>query len=311
MKLELSAVRLERPETRLTTTPFPVVEIDDYLPPDLYAELLATYPDPTKGGLNHAMKSFLKSGTEPFEAFLASHPTWAGLIRYLDSDEFLGHVYEYARPTIAASRGSRGARPWCRNGRPVGSSQQLTSLWSKEVTRRLSFIEIETGIELSSMASGQRITPHSDAPYKLVSILVYFPTPGWRPEWGGGTRFFRPRTAEAERRWCTPDVNHIHYYGPEGLDLFAREMECFHTAAFTPNHFAMFCKSNHTFHSVDPIACPPDQRRNALVVNVNIKESDKAWVRSGEKLIREVGRWVRTRGQGSLRPPRTSGDGYE
>jgi hypothetical protein len=152
------------------------------------------------------------------------------------------------------------------------------------------------------MENGHCITPHSDAPNKLVSILLYFPFPDWQPQWGGGTQFFRARTAEAERRWCNPDVNHIKYFGDAGLKRFADDMECFRTAPFAPNYLTMFCKSNHTFHAVDTIACPPNRRRNCLVLNVNAKEPSSAAVRMGMDWVRKGKRLVRNKGRRSALP---------
>jgi hypothetical protein len=300
MTLSLDALRLERPDTRVTTGPFTVVEVDNYLPSALYGELLGTYPDPAKDGRKHSMKNYLNSGTAAFDAFMAEHEPWSNLVRYMDSDEFVGHIYDYCRPLIHAARGPLGSRPWSRRGVPIaGGAPAGVSALSK-LANRLKFIEIETEFQLSSMEHGHCITPHSDAQYKLVSILVYFPFADWQSEWGGGTQFFRPRTRDGERRWCVPEVNHVKHYGQEGLDMFARDMECFHTAAFGPNRLAIFCKSNYTFHAVDRISCPPDRRRNALVMNINAKEPQEAWLRKAGQVARMLGR-VRNGSAG--RPP--------
>jgi hypothetical protein len=290
----------------VVTGPFPVVEVDNFLPAPLYAQLLESYPDPRPDGVNHSMKNFLQSGTPAFNAFLGANPTWAGLIRYLDSDQFIAHVYNYALPIIRDARGRRDSRPWCRNGIPVeGPQPSKASLWPRK------FIEVETNFELSSMENGHCITPHSDAPRKLVSILVYFPFVDWKPEWGGGTQFFKPLTRDAELHWCNVDVGHIKHFGQVGLKQFASEMECFHTAAFVPNRLAMFCKSNNTFHAVDTIHCPSDRRRNTLVMNINMKEwHQPAWLRKLARRWRRGQQWLHNPGRAPLRHV-ASGDGYD
>jgi hypothetical protein len=287
------------------TDPFPVVEIDNYLPTELYRDLLSTYPDPSQGGHNHSMKNYLKSGTGGFKDFLDSHPDWGRLIQYMDSDEFLSHVYNYARPFISACRGKFGSRPWARDGKPVDADKKAAASGLGKLLEPLRFVEVETGFELSAMENGHCITPHSDAPYKLVSILVYFPFQDWQSNWGGGTQFFRPKTVDAERRWCNSDVNHIKEFGEAGLNRFAQEMEVFHTAPFSANHFTMFFKSNHTFHAVDQIACPTNRRRNCLVMNVNAKEPESEALRTGMEWVRKTRRKIRAVGQRVL-PPRVS-----
>jgi len=310
MHLDLNALRLARPDARVTQKPFFVLEIENYLPAELYAHLLQTYPDPSVGGQHYSMKNYFKSGTPAFEGFLASSPEWARLIRYMDSDEFLAHIFDYARPMIREARGKLGTRRWTRKGKPVDGGPSVSSSGASKLIDMLRFTEIETGFELSAMENGHCITAHSDATNKLVSVLLYFPFPDWQPQWGGGTQFFRPKTLTAERRWCHPGVNHIKDFGPAGLKQFAEEMECFHTAPFAPNYFTMFCKSTNTFHAVDTIACPPDRRRNCLVFNVYAKEPDSALVRKGVELVRKGKTWVRTRGGQQLRPV-SSGGGYD
>jgi len=304
MELTLNALQLARPQTRVTTGPFTVVDIDDYLPPELYAELLSTYPDASKDGVHHKMKNYLESGTAAFDSFLAGNPSWSRLLRFMDSDEFLCHLYEFTQPTILASRGKRGARPWCRNGVPLtGMKANKTSIWTKLFGGN-KYLEIETGFQLSTMENGHCITPHSDGQDKLVSFLLYFPLSDWRAAWGGGTQFFRPLTPEAERRWCSPKVNHIKSFGEAGLKQFASDMECFHTSPFAANHVTLFCKSNHTFHGVDKISCPADRRRNTLVLNINMKEgSESSWI---GRRTRWAGAW--SRGQLS---PQQQADTYD
>lgn len=307
--MKLDDLRLDGARAKVTSGPFPVLEVSDYLPADLYAALLEAYPDPKQAGVRHGMKNYLKSGTAAFAAFQETSPVWAQLLEYVDSDEFLSHVYDVAQPTIRAARGAWGARPWCRNGVPLDRRSRPQAL-SNRLLRRSEYLEVETGIELSSMENGHRITPHSDAPYKLVSILVYFPFPDWEQEWGGGTQFFRPRTAAAERRWCNADVNHVKHFGEEGLERFDADMECFHTAQFSHNRLAMFCKSDHTFHAVAQVACPDNRRRNALVLNVNIKESvPPSRLGQVERWIRKRVRWLQGSGETPLRPV-GSGDSY-
>jgi hypothetical protein len=308
MHPDLNALRLARPDARISHSPFFVLEIENYLPAELYARLLQTYPDPSEAGYRHGMKNYLKSGTEGFAAFLAENPEWARLIRYMDSDEFLAHVFEYAQPIIRAARGKLGARRWVRNGKPVDGGPSLGSSWPSKVIDTLRYTEVETGFELSAMENGHCITAHSDAANKLVSILLYFPFPDWQPEWGGGTQFFRAKTPSAERRWCNPDVNHVKHFGDAGLKQFAEDMECFRTAPFAPNYLTMFCKSSHTFHAVDTIACPPDRRRNCLVLNVNAKDPDSALLKTGVDLVRKGKRLIRNRGR--IVSPVDAGDGY-
>jgi hypothetical protein len=300
MNVNLEALRLTRPDTRVTTGPFTVVEIDDYLPSDFYAELLGTYPNPAKDGRKHSMKNYWNSSMAAFDDFLAEHPAWSKLVEHMNSDGFLNHIYEYCRPLIHAARGPLGSRPWSRNGVPVagGSTSNMSTL--SKLANRLKFIEITPEFQLSSMERGHRITPHSDARNKLVSILLYFPDADWQPEWGGGTQFFRPRTRDGERRWCVSEVNHVKHYGNEGLEMFARDMECFHTTRFGPNLLTLFCKSTHTFHAVDQMSCPPDRRRNALVLNINAKEPEEAWIRKAGQVARTLRR-IRSAGTG--RPP--------
>jgi len=98
--------------------------------------------------------------------------------------------------------------------------------------------------------------PHSDAPRKLVSLLLYFRDRDWQDAWGGGTEFYAPLDPERARRW-----------GPTDRIAF-EEFKSIGMTSFQGNRLAGFVRCAHSYHGVSPLACPPGRTRKALLVNI-------------------------------------------
>ena len=105
---------------------------------------------------------------------------------------------------------------------------------------------MKTTFQISVLPPGKTVEPHLDAPRKLVSFMLYFADPDWRPEWGGATEFYVPVDAERARGWS-----------PTARVPFG-EMKLVRETAFVPHRLA----------GVRPIACPPGRGRKALLVNL-------------------------------------------
>lgn len=102
-----------------------------------------------------------------------------------------------------------------------------------------------------------KIGPHTDAKWKLVSLLFYLPADNWHQQYG--TSIFIPK---APRFTCEGGP---HY-----------PFEDFHkvyTAPFAPNTCFGFWKTNRSFHGVEPI--PVQFNRDILLFNIYKQQSPK------------------------------------
>jgi hypothetical protein len=108
-------------------------------------------------------------------------------------------------------------------------------------------------------------SPHSDRWEKLVSMIAYFPTPGWKEEFGGGTVFLRAKKDLTSLPWYTPTMNRV----PASCRKeFAADMELFKRADYRRNFWVLFCKTINSFHAVEPVKCPAPLARRAFTMTL-------------------------------------------
>lgn len=111
--------------------------------------------------------------------------------------------------------------------------------------------------------SGASVSPHTDARRKLGSHIFYLNTAeDWDPQWGGHTLVLE-------------DGNRIPAHSAPGFDAFrlvaASEM--------LGNRSFLFRRTEHSWHGVKPIACPPDRLRKVFIVVANRIDFQVLWRR--------------------------------
>jgi len=230
--------------------PFCFFSVDDYLPADLYETLRGTYPDGPEYGANSEGKLGFRSSEDPasVERFCEEHPAWGRLFAFFRSDAFL----EDARKTLAealrrARRGWPGRRPWYNaNTRPVPNN------WLRYQVQE----PVTTTFQFSQLGRDAVVTPHADAPRKLVTMLLYFRDPEWRDDWGGATEYYAPLDPARARTWAATDRIPFEEFKPIG------------STGYAGNRLAGFVRAANSFHGVVPVTCPPGLARKAFMINV-------------------------------------------
>jgi hypothetical protein len=115
---------------------------------------------------------------------------------------------------------------------------------------------VRTTFQFSLLPRDAVVAPHSDAPRKLVSLLLYFRDRDWQEAWGGGTEFYAPLDPERARGWGATDR------------IAFEEFKTLGTTPFTGNRLAGFVRCAHSYHGVPPLSCPSDRTRKALLINI-------------------------------------------
>lgn len=105
-------------------------------------------------------------------------------------------------------------------------------------------------VRLIRDCKGYFIGPHTDAQWKVVSLLFYMAVDGWFQE--HGTSVYLPKDRSFR---CKGGPHHKF----EAFDLI-------HTAPYLPNSCFGFFKTDNSFHGVEPIDA--DFRRDVLLYNV-------------------------------------------
>lgn len=224
--------------------PFFHFVVEEYLPPSTYDTLLATFPTDADfvgqaDASKHGNKRILSTSHQPdlFRAFLERRPAWREVVDVLGSEAFITDLYRLVRGELVRARGLGGLRRW-RAHRALSAFEQ----------------GVELHVEFSRLTNGSYIMLHTDTPSKLASLLLYFPDPAWRPEYGGGTVFYRPGPGAPRRN----RANHTVPF--EAVAPAA-------TVDFVPNRLLVFLKSSISYHAVTPVTCPPAMLRNSVNIS--------------------------------------------
>jgi hypothetical protein len=249
--LDLGGLLLSRRRIERTQAPFCFFSVDDYLPSEAYRALEQSFPDdrwfmPEK---DYSGKRGFRSSVvqNDFDRFCAVHPLWARLIEFFGSDVFLEDLRRVLLPDLARARGLAGRKPWVNYTEREISDNPLRYLLQEPVRSTFQF---------SRLPDQAVVIPHTDAPRKLVSLMIYFRSPRWDDAYGGATEFYGPRDAARARRWSATERVPFEELRPIG------------STPFVANRLAGFVRSPCSFHGVRPIACPPGMTRDSLLINV-------------------------------------------
>ena len=230
----------------ITQKPFCFFQTDSYLPFSHYKELKESFPDKSffvnvhKGG-----KISFQSDNNPdnFNKFCQENPVWDDFLQFFISNEFLDDAFEFLKKPLKNARGKDVEKRWI-----LANSDSLDS-FSSDV------IPIEVRFEFSMLSKEMMILPHTDAERKLFSLLLYFSDEDWKPEYGGGLKFFRPK-------------NIIDQWNFENRIVPFDALEEIASAPFTANRFLGFVKSRNSWHGVKSLKSAPGMYRKILNINV-------------------------------------------
>jgi hypothetical protein len=248
-ELDEQSLLLSNRLEKVVYDPFCFFYIDDYLPSDLYRSLLESYPDESRYTYDPEGKMGFRSSEDPeeVERFGTAHPEWQRLVDFFCSDDFVYDARETLSEALVNARGLWGRKPWYNCTR-----RKVPDNWLRYQLQE----PVRTTYQFSLLPRDAAIAPHTDAPRKLVSLLLYFRGAEWEDAWGGGTEFCIPLDPAKARKW-----------GPTDRIPF-EEFKTIDTTEFRGNRLAGFVRSANSYHGVRPVACPPGMARKALLINI-------------------------------------------
>jgi hypothetical protein len=131
----------------------------------------------------------------------------------------------------------------------------ILSLFPKEFAMRFPHGTFKPDVELRLIRDGKgySIGPHTDAPWKVISLLFYLPADCSHAECG--TSIYVPKDRD---RTCAGGPHHK-------FDEFEQVV----TAPYVPNACLGFWKSDNSWHGVEPVTADFD--RDILLYNVYAK----------------------------------------
>ena len=111
--------------------------------------------------------------------------------------------------------------------------------------------------------SGASVSPHTDARRKIGSHIFYFNTEeDWDPAWGGQTVVL-------------DDEGRLPAHASPGIESLRQVA----ASDILGNQSFLFKRTEHSWHAVRPIVCPPDRRRKVFIVVANKVNLQVLWRR--------------------------------
>ncbi len=239
--------------------PYPIGVIKPLMDEAAYKEMVESYPPVDlfmhlpKVGHKYVLSE--KFNGENYQRFILETPFWRRLHAWIKSDDFIDTV----------------DRMLCEQHIDLGLSRVHISevkkwrrIW-KEI-KRGRFPRIPPGLrarfEFSMLpADGGHILPHTDAPKKLITLIVSAMQEGeWNPEFGGATEVNRTKDKDDAFNWLNKNVP---FEKVEMLDRFD----------FAPNQCVAFIKTFNSLHCVRPMQGKgSDVMRKTLTINIERDE---------------------------------------
>jgi hypothetical protein len=248
-EIDTERLLLSRRLGEVRSTPFCYFHIDDYLPDTLYRSLRESFPDESTYESDGSGKLGFRSSEEPdeFDRFCARHPEWQRLVDFFRSDAFVLDVRRALSPQLVSARNWKARRRWLNCGHDEIPTNRLRYMLEEPV---------RTTFQISQLPAGAEVVPHSDAPRKLVSLMLYFRDDDWQDSSGGGTVFLEPLDPARAQQWS-----------PTARIPFS-ELKEIGSCEFARNRLAGFVRSRNSYHGVRKIEGPPGSSRRALLINI-------------------------------------------
>ena len=233
--------------------PFPIGLARPLLSEGVYGDLCAAYPPQDlfaympKVGHKYALSEM--RNRENYFRWLRAHPVWRELHDWVKGDDFIYGVMAALRQRdvdLGFEAPVGGLRRAVKRVRNVARGRHTPP--APRLSARLEFSMLP--------AAGGYVTPHTDSPGKIVTIVVSMVGAGeWDPALGGGTDVNRPR----DSRLAYNELNR-----KAGFE----EMEVLHTFEFEPNQAVIFVKTFNSWHSVRPMTGENGAMRRTLTINI-------------------------------------------
>ncbi len=237
--------------------PFPIGCARPFMDESTYRDLVENFPPVElfesfqamgKEGEKYTLSE--KENPKVYNTFVRSKPVWRELHSWVKSNDF---VYE----TLEALRQRDVDLGYRRTSPARRLTKRLKNRWLGKPSSGTD-VPLRARFEFSALpVDGGFLVPHTDAPTKILTIIVAMLKEGeWDPDFGGGTDVNRPKDP------------HLNFNQLNKLARF-EDMEVIDTFDLMPNQGVIFVKTFNSWHSVRPMTGRGSQAlRKTLTVTV-------------------------------------------
>jgi len=214
-------------------------------------DLFVGYEDMGKPGVKFTLSE--KENPRQYKSFVQSSPIWRDFHRWIKSDDFIFGVLA----TLRNCHVDLGLEKYEKRRTYV----QRTMRELRQNRLNFSTGGLASRFEFSALpASGGQLPPHTDAPSKIVTLVISMSDGSWNPSWGGGLEVNEPLRDE----WVFNYHNRIASFD---------DMAVVRTFDYRPNRAVVFVKTYNSWHSIRPMTGPdPKALRRTLTVVIEDQE---------------------------------------
>lgn len=239
--------------------PYPIGVAQNFIQADYYRQLVEHFPPIEIFGEffdRDSNKMALSELYEPdrYHRFIRETSVYRDFYNYIKSPNFVHDVLNCFEQNFIELRLS-GAKITSTtlplSGPMFDKFERVLRRWRRDKGLRARF-------EFSALpANGGNIRPHTDAPSKLITLVISILKEGdWDPAWKGGTDVLRPKDIRKSYNFYN------NYFNFE-------ECETLRTIDYVPNQGLLFLKTFNSLHCVAPIQNQNGQvYRKTLTVNI-------------------------------------------
>jgi hypothetical protein len=240
--------------------PYPLGVAQEFIEPEFYRRLVENFPP------IELFDTFFDAGSNKkalaelyrpdiYHRFIRETPVYLEFYKYIKSSEFIHDVLNcfernFIRLNLFDSKITSSTLPL------AGS---MFHKIETAIRRRRKKRGLRARFEFSALPSdGGNIRPHTDAPVKIITLVISILKPGdWNRAWKGGTEVLRPK-----------DIRQNYNFYNTYFDF--DECETLRTVEYLPNQGILFLKTFNSLHCVAPIQNKGgDAYRKTLTINID------------------------------------------
>jgi hypothetical protein len=234
--------------------PYPLAVLRPALDKAQYVELANNFPDESLFGVlpKYPYKLSLSEKWNPsnYHKFLGDNKPWNRFHSWVKSDEFIVQTVKFLNSNHVELPLERCFE---------SDSQRVRSIFRTLKSGRLPSIgtKLRSRFEFSSLrADGGRVEPHTDAPQKVITLVLTMIKDGeWDLSYGGGLDVNRATDNRYAYNWQNKLVPWD-------------KVEVVDTIPFVPNQCTVFVKTHNSLHSVREMKQPGSKalRKSVTIV---------------------------------------------